>query len=225
MLDQTHSAELDGGVKTSKWLLSTCGVALALACPAQNWDWYEQPGQDLQFGISALVSGQPEQDPSVFGSFPYSFGLTSYYGGGWGQTFTVASLRTLQSIDLILGPSSDHPGTGEFELAIYRFNPLSVAQSEKLGFIVANAGDYRQVPFPVSSFDFSNLNLSLSPAETYAWSVTPKPGFFGALAFASTGLQNQDIYPGGTAFSLIPEPGALSIGLLGAVVCMFHRCR
>lgn len=186
-------------------LFGVSALAAAYDCGAQVFHWQPLGPGEVEFGVTAVIGGIPVQSPSV---------LEAGYNGGWwfgnpwsgnpyngmAQTFIVQSPRTLQSIELRVGRFNEQP-SGQFEVAIYRFDTLSGNPAEKLAAVLANAEDY---PFailsvPVSSFDFSSFNVSLNSAETYALAVTPTSTFAGGLlTLQSAG----DIYPGGQAYSL-----------------------
>lgn len=200
--------------------------ATAHDCPAQGVLWQPVPQEEVEFGVSAVFGDMPVQFPSVFETGyngAYYFGFDGLSFQGMAQTFTIPSLRTLQSIELRVGRFSVWQSvSGQFEVAIYRFDALSGTPADKLAGVLANAQDYYQFDLvsnvPVSSFDFSSFNVSLNPAETYALAVTPTATFVGLLTLQAAG----DIYPGGTAYSLtvVPEPNTIALCGLGTILSL-----
>ena len=134
------------------------------------------------------------------------------------ETFSVPSLRQLQSIQLRVGLANNIPAIGQFEVALYRWDPLNAAFDSKLAAVLADAQDYQfdLLHVPVSSFDFSSFNVSLNPLENYAFAVTPTSTFSGTLTLQGA----RSIYPGGEAFSLsvVPEPSVVALYGLGVVL-------
>lgn len=209
-------------MKASK-LAVIFGIASALAaarvCPAQTNIWRAASGE-VQFGVTALVGGVAVQSPSALEAGyngAWVFGAPLLYG--MGQTFTVPSSRTLQSIQLRVAGMNDQPVTGQFEVAIYDFDIQSDSPDQKLAAVLANAQDYYQIDLtqaPVTSFDFSSFDVSLDPSQTYALSVMPTSTYAGGSLTVQAAL---DIYPGGSAYyvSVIPEPGSFALCGLGLV--------
>lgn len=196
-------------------------------------DWLQVQIADVEFGVTSLLNGTPVQSP-----FPLENGYNGAYvfgnpvEGPWtgvAQTFNVASSRTLQSIDLRVGRFGNKIPSGQFEVAVYRFTSLSWSPSEKLAAVSANAADYffDILSVPVSSFDFSDFNIPLNPAEVYALAVTPTATFRGGHLTLQAAT---DIYPGGSAFiresaeypPLVPEPCTLSL-MLGLMWPVLRR--
>jgi len=177
---------------------------------------------EVEFGVTATVGGVTEQTPSAFESGyngAWVFASPIYYG--MGQTFTVPSSRALQSIELRVGGVNNQPASGQFEVAVYLFDPLSNAPRRKLASVLADAQSFDQIDLtkvPVTSFDFSSFNILLDPAETYALSATPTSTYAGG---ALTLQAAQDIYPHGNPYSLslVPEPGA--VALFGCGLLLF----
>jgi hypothetical protein len=207
-------------MKTSRHLIALFGAVSASVaghdCSAQGVIWQPVTGE-VEFGVTAIVGGTPIQSPSALESGyngAWTFGNTPYRG--MAQTFTVPSLRTLQSVQLRVG-LFNYPATGQFELAICTFDSLSGTPSSKLASVLADAQNYEfdMLNVPVSSFDFASFNVSLNPAQTYALAVTPTATFAGTLALQAA----TDIYPGGEpyALSVVPEPSTVALCSLGTI--------
>ena len=174
----------------------------------------------VQFGVTAVVGGVAEQSPAVIGSArgAFVFGDPTYFWGA-GQTFTVPSLRTLQSVELRVGRFNNTPSTGQFEVAIYD-------GGTKLAGVLANADYYWQFSLqdpPVSSFSFAGLGVLLSPTKTYFLSVEPTSTYAGGL-LTLAGFDRP--YSGGSAYELVvPEPSAVALWVLGLVCLGVVRTR
>lgn len=213
-------------MKTIKLLGVLFGAVLVLTaardCPAQVIYWQSLPNE-VEFGVTASIGGSLVQSPSAFEpgyDGAWLFGNSMFYG--MGQTFIVSSTRTLQSIELRVGGMNAQPTYGQFEVAIYEFDPISASPTLKLGAVLANAQDYYNIDLvnaPVSSFDFSSFDISLQSGKTYALAVTPTDTFTGGLLSLQAAL---DIYPGGTAYSLVvvPEPNMIALCSLGTVLAL-----
>lgn len=209
-------------MKTPKQSIALFGAVIAFAsghvCSAQSVIWEPLTSQ-MEFGATAVVGGTQIESPSAIES---GYNGALFFGAstvnGLAQTFTVPSSRLLQSIQLRVGQFNNQVPTGQFELAIYTFDSLSGAPGSSLASVLANAQDFQFSIFdvPVSSFDFTKLNVWLNPAQTYALVVTPTVTFTGMLALQS----GSDIYAGGTAysFSIVPEPSMVSLCGLGAAL-------
>jgi hypothetical protein len=213
------------------WLVAMPIVISALMqehiCLGQETNWTPRV-EDLQFGITASIGGVREQSPSSIepdykGAFV--FGCCSYYGIG--QTFTVPTFRTLESLELRVGGFRLEPTTGQIEIAILRFDSNAGLPREKLAAVLADAADYYLFDVtnvPVTSFDFSKFELLLSPAETYALSVTPTSTFEGG---GLTIQSNVDVYTGGRAYLVfvVPEPSTGALVLCTTSVLALRRRR
>jgi hypothetical protein len=195
-------------MKPPTWLIVVFGISAigtAHHCQSQVLLWQPLPLQEVEFGVTAMSDGVFIQAPSA---------LEDGYNGAWwwgnsedgltygmAQTFLVPSSRTLKSIQLRVGRFDFEQPSGEFEVAIYRFDSQSGTPAERLAAVLANAEDYPFVltSVPVSSFDFSGCNLALKPSETYALAVTPTATFSGGLMTLQAAT---DIYTVGSAYFL-----------------------
>ena len=159
------------------------GLTYAHNCCAQGSISWQSLVGEVEFGVTTSVGGSSVQSPSVFEtgySGAWLLGNSIYYGIG--ETFSVPSSGTLKSIELRLGGANRQPTSGQFEVAIYDFNSSSPSLSPILGAVFGDAQDYYGIDVmhvPVSSFDFTSLNISLQAGKTYALAVTPTSTYSG----------------------------------------------
>jgi hypothetical protein len=198
----------------------------AMRCFGQGIVWDRLNLGIAEFGITAVGGGGTVQSPSVFEpgyNGAYLFGTQPYWG--FGQSFGVPSDRRLASIQLRLG-TLNLSAQGQFVLSVFEFDPLTQNPSALLGAVTADAAGYQYdlMNVPVSSFDFSNLNIPLRASSTYAWSLTPASGAWsGSLSIQSA---ESGLYPGGFAYAVnpTPEPGTPWLMLLGAGIFLLRKC-
>jgi hypothetical protein len=166
------------------------------------WESFQNGSEDMEFGITALDGGLSVQSPSVFESgYNGAYTIEEFYFG-WGQSFAVASERTLTSVQLRIGDFEMNNPTGQFQVAVYEFDEFNNTAYNKIAYVFANAEDYSgfdKFNVPVSSFDMSGFNAVLDPSKAYALAVTQMPSFTGGV-LTIQGAQN--IYPGGSSYML-----------------------
>jgi hypothetical protein len=213
-------------------------LVFAYPCRATVFEWKQIPQEDVEYGVTALVEGVPILNPTTLetgysGAYWWGNPIYGLEFTGIAQTFTVPSLRTLQSIQLRVGSFNYDQPSGPFEVSIFKFDSLSGSPVEELAAISANAEDYlfELNSVPVSSFDFSSYNLTLDPTETYALTVTPTATFGGGLLTLQSAT---DIYPDGSAYFLgkspaspapVPEPSAMWLLVSGIAGLIGFRRR
>lgn len=208
-----------------------CCTNLAFACSASGQgtiEWHPLGMGVAEFGITSLVGGAPVQSPSALETgYNGAFVFGQDYYWAFAQSFTVLSDRTLRSIELRLANATNPAAQGQFMLAVTELDPASHLPGPVIGSVTAQAADYHYslMNAPVSSFDFSSLNLQLVASKTYAWTLRPLwPPWSGSLYIHSG---QQSLYPSGNTYfssNLVPEPATSSLlmfGLAGLVMCRF----
>lgn len=194
-------------------VLGALAIAMVYPSTAAGLDWQQRPVEEVEFAVTATVSGA---------TIPYPAALESGYDGAWvfgslsqgaayvgaAQTFSVPSSRTLNSVQLRVGLFDSSIPTGQFEVAIHRFDVQTGCPAEKLVSLLANANAY-QYPaaanVPASAFDFASFNLTLKQGDVYALVVTPTATFTGGNLTLQAAT---NIYAGGSAYILLPGSGA-----------------
>lgn len=170
-------------------------------------NWAARAGEELQFGITALVAESPENAPWAF--------VAGYNGAYWfdkdtsvGQTFTVASNRVLQSVSTRV--SAGGSTSGEFEIAIYEFDLEEQATTDLVAFVTGSASAYLYdlTSVPVSLFDMSSFNVTLLAGQTYMLTFRGLEDSEGTFYAQAT----TDIYDGGCVYlgSYVPAGADLS---------------
>jgi hypothetical protein len=181
-----------------------------------------------EFGINSLVGDAITQSPSVFEpGYNGAFGFGAWPDAWWGfaQSFAVPSDGLLVSIELRLGRGQ--PAQGQFALSVVAFDQQTDTPGTLLGSILAEAADfdYELTHVPISSFDFSALNISLQATHTYAWILNPaSTSWTGSLTVQSAVAST---YPDGFAYSLypVPEPATPFLLISGGALVMVNRRR
>jgi len=180
-----------------------------------------RPTEDIEFAVTA-ANGQTAIDCLQTG---YD-GAHCFQLSPWrqiAQTFTVSSNTVLGSVKLRIGDFNGVQCSGQFEVAVYGFNPAGSIYDSKLAYAVANAGyydGYDLLNVPVSTFDLSSFNTLLQHSARYALTITPLESFTGRL---SVQMQANN-YSAGQCMLFdtpIPEPATLSLLALGA--CLLRR--
>jgi hypothetical protein len=214
----------------AKWLRVVSGIVPLLAsesyCHAEHFRWQARSSDEVEFGVTALVGNVREQSPSTIESGyngAWDFGSETHFGIA--QTFTVSSLRTLESIELRVAGFDRRRPSGQFEVAVYRFNPVDSVDEEKLASALRNAEDYSHLELTMAvlvSFDMSSFNVLLNPEETYALTVTPTATYTGGPMTVQSAL---DIYPGGKPYhvSVVPEPAAWLLVTIAGLAWLLCR--
>ena len=219
-------------MKTNKIKLLAClgFTTLVIPCFGQGTMIWQRLNYGIaEFGITAVAGGVTNQSPSALETGyngAYGFGVSP--GWGFAQSFTVPSDRTLNSIQLRLGGGGNPTGQGQFSLSVYQFNQQTDTPGSLLGVVGADAANYQYDIFnvPVSSFDFSSLNIPLYASAAYAWVLTPaSPSWSGSITIQAAVAS---LYPGGFAYALnpTPEPATPLLLVLGAatlVACRSHK--
>lgn len=129
-------------------------------------NWSANAAEELEFGVTALVGAVSEDSPWVFeGGYNGAYWFDNAYSVG--QTFTVPSDRTLQSVSARISAGRDT--TGRFEVAIYVFDPDTLSTTTRLAFATGDAADYGYdlQGVPVSTFDVSGAGATLTAGQTY----------------------------------------------------------
>jgi len=212
-------------------LLALLGFTLfALPCFGQPLIWQPHNRGIAEFGITSVEGGITNQSPSVFESGydgAYSFGDSPYWG--FAQSFAVSSDRTLASVELRISRGNS-PGQGQFALSLVEFGAQTQTPGTLLGSVNADASNYHYnhhlESVPISSFDFSSLNIILQDSIMYAWTLTPKSSSWSGSLLIQSGVQS--LYPDGFAYFLnpVPEPATpviLILGTLALAVCRAKR--
>jgi hypothetical protein len=202
-------------------------LSIDCSCNADQPVRWQATGDEVEFGVTAVVGGAREQSPStietgyngawIFGDDDYFYGI--------GQTFNVSSLRTLESIELRVAGYDFRQASGQFEVAVYRFDTVASTPAEKLVSVIANAEDYSHLDATrakLASFDFSSSNLLLNPAETYALSVVPTDSYTGGPMTLQSGFNT---YSDGNPYLLFVVPEPATTVLLTIVISAFLFCR
>lgn len=165
-------------------------------------EWSPNAAEDLEFGVTALVVGVSESSPWVFEG--------GYNGAYWfdrefaiAQTFTVAGDRVLESVSARV--SAGQGTSGQFEVAVYAFDPDTLSTTTRLAFATGDADAYRYdlTGVPVSTFDLSGFGKTLSAGQTYMLTFRGDEGSSGNF-YAQGGL---NIYADGSAHSGRYVPG------------------
>jgi hypothetical protein len=208
-------------------LLALLGfTSFTTSCLGQGILWERLNLGVAEFGITSVDGGGATvQSPSVFEAGyngAYIFGTQPFWG--FAQSFSVLSERTLASIQLRLG-TLNLSAQGQFALSVYEFAPLTQTPSALLGSVTADAAGYQYdlINVPISSFDFSGLNIPLHASSTYAWALTPaSPSWSGSLSIQSA---TASLYPGGFAYAMnpTPEPATPLLLLLAAAILWLRR--
>lgn len=159
----------------------------------QNWE--PSVGGDLEFGITSLVSAVEEDAPWVFEG--------GYNGANWfdkdntlGQTFTVSSDRLLQSVTTRVNAWNN--AVGQFEMAIYEFDQSSKSTTNRLAFVTGDADSYRYdlLSVPMSTFDMSSFNVTLTAGQPYMLTFRGMESSVGTFSVQSA----SNIYGGGIIY-------------------------
>jgi hypothetical protein len=187
-------------LKKSIIFICLFGILLVPAAFAQRVEW---TNQEVEFAVTALEANSIVQYPWAINpgyNGAWIFQLDPY--GGMGQTFTVPTVRVLQSVQLRVGGFGSPTQTGQFEVSVWEFDNSNNNVAVKLAYADANAEDYRNFALssnvPVSTFDMSGFGAVLDPSKTYAIEVAPLDSLVGTLSLQS----DMDIYPGGEAYSI-----------------------
>jgi hypothetical protein len=214
-------------MKTVHPIVMGMGLLLCIAVPSPgttlNWKSFGSGTGGAELGITTSAAGQTQLDPWLIESGYsglFGFGNRSPYFG-FAQEFTVASNRTLKSVDLRLCKTGDISVSGRFKLRILEYtgspNDTYVRAKATL-FLQANQYAYSYLSTPVSSFDFSSFNILLSKDKTYAVALLPTVTMEGTLGIHAIGNSSGPSY-----YTAIPEPATVSLFLLSLGMPIWKR--
>jgi len=165
-------------------------------------NWNPNTAEEIEFGITALVSEVPQNAPwAIEGGYNGAYWFDKDYAAG--QTFTVDSDRLLESVSTRVSTAG---GTsGEFEIAIYEFDPAQQATTNLVAFATgdASAYSYNLTSVPVSLFDMSAFDATLFAGQTYMLTFRGLEDSAG-MFYTQAAL---DIYGGGCVYlgSYVPN--------------------
>jgi len=182
--------------------------------------WTANIGDDLEFGITAQVTGVPENDPWIF-EVGYNGAYWFDKDNGIGQTFSVPSDRQLQSIAVRVNTAGG--AFGEFEVALYAFDAASQTATARLAFTTGNAADYAYnlTTVPVSEFDLSAFGVMLVAGQTYMLTIRGMENSGGSF-FVQCG---SNLYGGGSVHQAAYIQGGPDLAGSGMLTKRGHHAR